>query len=159
MINCTFEDGGKASLRHVTVGAIVLNRERNKILLGKRALHLLNGGKYNLIGGYLDRNETTSQVVLREVLEETGYNAKIISLFRINDSPNRPREDRQNVDFAFIVEALDKVGEMDSESTEVKWFNLDSLPAPDEFAFDHYETVQLYKDYIKTNRSLPIIGK
>lgn len=159
MINCTFEDGGKASLRHVTVGAIVLNRERNKILLGKRAPHLLNGGKYNLIGGYLDRNETTSQVVLREVLEETGYNARIIVLFRINDSPNRPREDRQNVDFAFIVEALDKVGEMDNESTEVKWFDLESLPDPDEFAFDHYETVQLYKDYVKTKRPLPIIGK
>ena len=159
MINCTFEDGGKATLRHVTVGAIVLNREKNKILLGKRAPHLTNGGKYNLIGGFLDRNETTSQVVLREVLEETGYRAKIISLFRINDSPNRSKEDRQNVDFAFIVEAQNKVGEMDDESTEVKWFNLNDLPREEEFAFDHFETINLYKDCVKSPRPLPIIGK
>src|SRR3972149_4724601 len=155
MINCTFEDGGKATLRHVTVGAIVLNREKNKILLGKRAPRLTNGGKYNLIGGFLDRNETTSQVVLREVLEETGYRAKIISLFRINDSPNRSKEDRQNVDFAFIVEAQNKVGEMDDESSEVKWFDLNDLPREEEFAFDHFETINLYKDYVKSPRPLP----
>ena len=47
MINCTFEDGGKASLRHVAVHAII--EKSGKILLEKRALRFLEGGKQELL--------------------------------------------------------------------------------------------------------------
>lgn len=157
MIKCKFENGNGADLRHVTTGAIVVNRDRTKILLGRRSLKISNGGKYNLPGGFLNRDETTSEAILREVFEETGYKGKIISLFRINDSPKRPQEDRQNVDFAYVIEAEEKTGQQDWESTEIKWFDLDKLPAPEEFAFDHRETIDLYIEYLKNPRSLPII--
>ncbi len=157
MINCAFEDGGKASLRHVTIGAIVVNRERTQILLGKRALKISNGGKYNLFGGFLGRDENTEQAILREIKEESGYVGKIISLFRVNESPKRPQEDRQNVDFAYIVEAQEKTGDKDWESTEIKWFDLNNLPPNEEFAFDHRETIDLYIKYLKNPFTLPII--
>lgn len=157
MIKCTFEDNGTGLLRHVTMGAIIVNKERTKILLGKRSMKITNGGKYNLPGGFLGRDETTSEAILREVYEETGYEAKIISLFRINDNPNRPQEDRQNVDFAYIVEAGKRIGEKDWESTEVKWFDLDKLPDEKEFAFDHFETITLFIEHLKNPLPLPVI--
>ena len=40
------------------------------ILLGKRSMKISNGGKYNLLGGFLGRDETTEQAVLREIKEE-----------------------------------------------------------------------------------------
>ncbi len=97
MINCTFENGIKASLRHVVVDAIIVNKD--KILLIKRAAHLINGGKWAIPGGFLDRDETCEQAVLRELKEETGLTAKEIKLFKIIDDPKRKNEERQNVAF------------------------------------------------------------
>lgn len=148
MLTCKFEDGNEASLRHVVVDTLVL--KNNQILLVKRALRLTNGGKFGLVGGFVDRDETLEEAVRREVLEETGYKVKVERMLRIKDSPKRRGEDRQNISFSYIATALEKVGETDDESTEVTWFNLDKLPPEDQFAFDHYEDIQLY---LKTGKN------
>lgn len=155
MITCFFESGDKVSLRHITAGSILY--KDNKILLVKRADFLLEGGKWCLPGGYLDRDETLEQGVLREVKEESGYEGKITGLLRINSNPNRPKEDRQNVDFVFLMEAGNNVQEPDHESVEIKWFGLDDLPPVAEFAFDHYDNVILYKKYLQDKFALPVI--
>lgn len=143
MINCKFENGHDANLRHVVVDALII--EDGKILLIKRAEHLTNGGKYATPGGYLDRDETAEQAVVREVMEETGYKVLVEELFKIIDKPDRPQEDRQNVAFVYVVKPLEKTGKADAESSEVKWFNLEDLPPEKDFAFDHYQTIQEYK--------------
>lgn len=142
MISCEFEDGNSANLRHVVVDVLVI--ENNKILLVKRASHLSNGGKYGLVGGYVNRDETIEEAALREVKEETGYQIEIVRQLRVVDNPNRPQEDRQNVAFVFLAKPVKKVGEPDDESSEVKWFPLDKLPSEEEFAFDHFEDIALY---------------
>lgn len=157
MLTCVFENGGKVSLRHVVVGAIAV--KGNQILLAKRSHSFSEGGKWAHPGGYLNRDESTSQAVLRELLEETGYQGEIVKLFRISDNPDRPKENRQNVDFVYIVNIKDKVGEHDHEILEVKFFNLDKLPSFEEFAFDHGKNVELYKKYLTKPFPLPVIGK
>lgn len=155
MIECKFENGNKANLRHVTIDAIVI--KNNKILLVKRAKSkLLEGGKYALPGGHLDRDENTSQGILRELREETGCEGKIISLFRIIDKPDRKGEDRQNVDFVYLVEADRQKSKPDDESSEVKWFDLNNLPDEGNIAFDHFETIQLFLQHQKEKTKLPI---
>lgn len=144
MITCKFEDGGNASLRHVVVDAIVVNAARDSILLVKRAPHLSNGGKHGMIGGFLDRDENLEQGMLRELKEETGYEGKIVKLFKVVDNPNRKNEDRQNVTFVYIVEAGEQTGKPDNESTEQPWFKYESIPSEEEFAFDHFEHVSAY---------------
>jgi len=147
MITCFFENKNKAYLRHVTVDAILV--EGAKILLVKRAAGLPCAGKYALPGGYLNRDETLEEGVLREVKEETGYKGEIICLFRINDRPDRKGEDRQNVDFVFIVKAKKKIGNPDKEVEKTVWFDFDNLPKSSDFAFDHFENVMLYVEYRK----------
>ena len=150
MINCTFENSRKASLRHVVVDAIVLPAGRQgvndgKILLIKRAAHLTNGNKWAIPGGFLDRDETLKQAVVRELKEETGLHGKITNLFKIIDSPNRKNEDRQNVAFVYIVEASGQIKFDPHEVTDAKWFNINNLPKENEFAFDHYEIIRGYR--------------
>jgi ADP-ribose pyrophosphatase YjhB (NUDIX family) len=119
MITCTFENGNIASpgLRHVTVNAIVL--KDGKVLLGLRkavpGLTMLETGKWALIGGFFDHGENLVQAVRREVMEESGWEIDNISLFRINDKPDRPKEDRQNVDMIFTCNAVKQVGSHDKE--------------------------------------------
>lgn len=150
MISCTFEDGGKGKLRHVVVHAIL--EHEGKILLVKRSPKILEGGKWSLPSGFLDRDETAEQCVLRELREETGWTGEIVSFFRINSNPYRPGEDRQNVAIEFIVKAIEKVGEGDWESTDIKWFPLDNLPQLSEMAFDHGESLGLFRTLALTGR-------
>ncbi len=155
MIICTFEKGNKASLRHIVVHAIVESQE--KLLLEKRAGDLLETGKWALPGGFLDRDETAAQCILRELKEETGLVGEIVSLFRVNTNPDRPKEDRQNVALEFIIKPLSEKIEAKMEVSKVEWIPFEKLLPFEEFAFDHGETIKLYLEYRKKPFVLPII--
>lgn len=157
MITCTFENGSQNSLRHVTVGCLVI-RDGN-ILLAKRSKGLLESGKWCLLGGYANRDETTVETGVREALEESGWSIDNLRLLRINDNPDRPHEDRQNIDFIYIADAIKEVGEKDWESEDVQWFSLEKLPPDDQVAFDHLDSIKLYKKYLDKPFQLPIVGK
>jgi len=155
MITCTFEKNYKAKLRHVVVHALV---EKNGcLLLVKRSMDIIEPGKWALPGGFLGRDETLEKGILRELLEETGWKGKIISLFRINSNPERPHEDRQNIAVEFIVKPIRLVGNKDWESSKVEWIPIDKLIPFNEFAFDHGETIKLYLQYRKQPFPLPLI--
>jgi len=151
MINCTFENGNKASLRHVIIDALVLKDD--KILLVKRTKKLLEGGKWALVGGYVERDENLYQTVEREIREETGYTVKDVTFLCVRHNPYRPHEDRQNIAFVFFSTAVEKVGEHDWEEDETKWFDLDNLPESESIAFDHLKNIELYKEY-KQNKTI-----
>jgi len=157
MIICTFENGSENSMRHVTVGCLVM--KDGKILLAKRANGLLEAGKWCLLGGYVDRDENVMEAGVREVMEESGWTVRNLRLLRINDNPNRPHEDRQNIDFIYIADAIEKTGEKDWESEEIQWYPLDNLPPAEQMAFDHLDSIELYKRYIKEKFDLPITGE
>jgi 8-oxo-dGTP diphosphatase len=156
MIECTFEHSHKTSLRHVVVDGIVV--KDSQILLVKRAQKLLEGGKWALPGGFMDRDETAAQAVSREIMEETGWAVKDLRLFRINDNPNRPGEDRQNVAFIYLCTGTKKTGEPDWESDAQQWFDLSKLPDGDQIAFDHADTISFYKKYLEDSFSLPLVS-
>ena len=160
MITCTFENKNKALLRHVTVNAIVI--KDNQVLLGKRGTFngklILESGKWGLIGGFFDRDENLIQAVKREAMEESGWEIDNLKLFRINDNPNRPREDRQNVDIIFIANAVKQTGKSDEEVSHLQWFDLDKLPVKEEIAFDHGDSIELYLKYLKEKFPLPVLG-
>lgn len=145
MISCYFEKSKTpVYLRHVVVDMLVI--EGNKILLVKRAGPWVETGKWALPGGFLDRDETSREAAVREVKEETGYESEVIKLFTVNDSPRRPHEqNRQNVALVYLMKPLKKLGDHDHEISETKWFALDALPPAEDMAFDHLETIKLYK--------------
>jgi ADP-ribose pyrophosphatase YjhB (NUDIX family) len=154
MITCSFEDGGKGLLRHAVIDAVVV--KENKVLLTKRNKKLLEGGKWSLVGGFVNRDETLKQTVAREIFEETGYRVKDITLLAINDSPNRPHEDRQNISFVFFCTALQKEGTSDWEVDAQKWYDFTNLPSEEEIAFDHYKDIQIYLDYKTKSITIPV---
>lgn len=155
MINCTFENGNKNSLRHVVIDALVL--QDNKILLVKRSQKLLEGGKWATVGGFMERDESLYQTVEREIREETGYTVKDITFLCVRHNPDRPHEDRQNISFVFFCTALDKEGDHDWEESEIKWFALDNLPDQETIAFDHAKNIELYQQYKRNEVTIPML--
>jgi len=154
MITCYFENKNKTFLRHVVVDGLII--DKNKILLVKRGPKYSEPNKWALPGGFVDRDETTQQASVREILEETGYQTKVISLFTIFDHPDRPAEDRQNISFIYLLKPIKKIGKSDHEIENTNWFNLDNLPKSEEIAFDHYQMIKLYLKYLKKPFKLPI---
>lgn len=157
MIKCRFEHGSVAFLRHVTVGGLVVRA--NKLLLVKRSeKSQVEAGKWCLPGGYLDRDESAAQAVVREILEETGYESEVITIFRIVDRPRMKGDDRQNIDFIYLVRAYQQVQSPDYEVEEVRWFELDELPHPNEVAFDHYDSFRLLIEHKQNPHILPLFN-
>lgn len=148
MIKCHFENNDEALLRHITIGTIVL--KDNQVLLGKRGTFrgkkIIEAGKWSLLSGFMQRDETLIEAARREVMEESGWEIDNVRLMKINDNPNRPKEDRQNVDFIYVADAIKQTGKNDEETKELKWFELSNLPADDEIAFDHAENLKYYRD-------------
>lgn len=159
MISCFFEDGNKAKigLRHVTVGAIAVN-EKGEVILVKRGPDVPNPGKYSVPGGFFDRDETTQEAVLRELQEETGLDGKIRCLFHINDNPKRPKEDRQNVDFIYVVDVTGGDIKTDWETVSAEWFTKETLPTEEDFAYDHRNIFLKFFEYQENAFPLPLIG-
>jgi mutator protein MutT len=145
MVECEFEDGNKANLRHVGMNTVVLN-DKNQILLVRRAAWMKVGAGLLVVpGGYLDMNETVEQGARREVLEETGFEVGDMTIFLIDSSTNVPGDmDRQNVSFNFFAKVGRKVGEHDKEVSEIIWSSVDNLPKKNEFAFAHYEIIEKF---------------
>lgn len=156
MIICTFEDGGKAGLRHTVVDTLVFRDHR--LLMVKRAARLSEAGKWGLVGGYVDRDETLIKAARREILEETGWQVGELTLLAIVDNPNRPKEDRQNIAFVYFCKAVEKTGEPDDESDEQRWFAMDELPPLEQIAFDHAEHIKLYRKYLAEQFPLPLLN-
>ncbi len=63
--------------RSVAVDAVVI--QDGKILLGKRDSEQYKG-YWVLPGGFVERNETTEEAVVREVKEETGAKVELLGL-------------------------------------------------------------------------------
>ncbi|QQG43983.1 MAG: NUDIX hydrolase [Candidatus Roizmanbacteria bacterium] len=160
MLTCYFENNNKTSLRHVTVNAVVV--KGSQVLLGKRGTYegkpILESGKWALLGGFFGRDENLKEAVKREVMEESGWEIEDLQLLRINDNPNRPKEDRQNVDIIFFAKAAKQVKETDEEVKELRWFDLGALPPKEEIAFDHGEDLELYKKYLNEKILIPVLG-
>lgn len=163
MITCTFENGNIANpgTRHVTSSNIILN-DKNQVLLclrgTKNGVPILESGKWGLLGGFVDRDETIEESVRREVMEESGWIVGDMYLLCINDNPNRPKEDRQNIDFIYVAKTVSQKQVKDEEVRELRWFDLDKLPSDDQIAFDHSLALKLYKKHTSNPLQLPIFG-
>jgi len=150
MIKCEFENGSAAGLRHVTVDGIIMRD--NQVLLSKRGTYngkpINESGKWSLIGGYVDRDETIKEAFCREAFEEAGCKLDNIRLLRIKDNPDRPKEDRQNISFVLVADFISMEINETEEVLELKWFDLNSLPALTEIAFDHGDDLYQFRDYL-----------
>lgn len=122
-------------------GLVVQN---DRLLLVRRDPSLIEGGKLALPGGYVERDESIFDAMRRELLEETGYEALRVTLFRVVSVCDRGPDDRQNISLVMAVDAGERVGEYDWEVSELRWCPLADWPPPESLAFDHGALVEQF---------------
>ena len=120
-------------------GALIIKDER--ILFQRRT----DNGKWGLIGGLVEMNETYEQAALREIREETGLEVRLDSFLGIFHNHNMIWS---NGDMAHVISAMFTAsivsGEprIDKESYELRFFGVDEIP--ELFAEDHVASLKAY---------------
>lgn len=158
------------------VGIILIYRNLNPyVLISKRGPNAADfQGKWNLIAGYLDWNETGYEALVRETWEEVGFDldkhfkkckndeTKFLSSnlkqpWAVNTSPNINRENVSlrygvsfqigtNEDFPILTT---EHNEVDGECEEPMWLSLyDENLKNYEWAFDHDQVIEDYWNYL-----------
>lgn len=133
------------------VGAVFAKNENDKwcILANRRGEGTPDfQGYWNVPCGYLDYDETTSEAVSREILEETGVYvpSEKFKFFNYEDSP---KANHQNVTFRFTVfldgacddYTFSKDGNEENEVSEIKWIPLDEVENY-QWAFNHSSLIK-----------------
>ncbi len=120
----------------------------SSILLVKRATPPFKGW-WCLPGGIMNVGETTEQAALRELKEETGVTAKIISLVGGYSGPKRaPRG--TTVAVCYLMKTVKFGRKRDNETSDIKFFHVNKLP--ERIGFDHRKMIKDALKLLKENK-------
>ncbi len=112
-----------------------------KILFQRRS----DNGKWGLIGGLLEMNETYEEAAIRETREETGLEVRLTSFLGIfhNHHMVWSNGDQAHVLCAlYTAEIVSGKVRTDEESLELRFFGTDEIP--ELFAEDHRVGMEAY---------------
>ncbi|MCX6561556.1 MAG: NUDIX hydrolase [Candidatus Aminicenantes bacterium] len=104
----------------------VLFRQDRILLVSERT----DGGRWTLPGGWADLGATPSENVVREIQEETGFEARAVRLLAVYD---RDRQGHSRRYFScykiyFLCEILGGLAKRSLETQDVEFFAEDALP-------------------------------
>jgi ADP-ribose pyrophosphatase YjhB (NUDIX family) len=127
----------------------------NRILLVRE---LLDGGRWTLPGGWADMGDAPSEAVLREIREESGYEARVIKLAAVYDRNRRghPYFYFDTYKLFFLCEMTGGSPTTSIETGGAEFFREDELPelsisrvTPQEIQmlFQHYRSPDLPTEY------------
>src|SRR3984893_7221006 len=91
----------------------------------------ISDGKWTLPGGWADVNQTAAENVVREIAEESGFEAKALKLAAVSDyqkSGHPPRHLDSIYKIFFVCEITGGCARPSDETSEVAFFARDALP-------------------------------
>ena len=105
---------------------------RGAVFRGDRVLMVreVSDGKWTLPGGWADVNQTAAECVVREIAEESGFEARAVKLAAVHDY--RKRHPPHHIDsiykMFFVCELVGGSARPSDETTEVEFFPRGALP-------------------------------
>ncbi|MFP4502299.1 MAG: NUDIX hydrolase [Candidatus Hydrogenedentota bacterium] len=104
-------------------------------------------GRWTPPGGWADVNDAPSEAVLREVREESGYDAQVVKLLAVYDREKQGHQPSFPIHvykLFFLCEITGGEATPNSEADEIRFFPLDALP---ELSVSRITTRQLQHFY------------
>jgi len=103
-----------------TVGVFgVIFDDQKKVLL----VHRTDYDLWNLPGGQLEEGEAPWQGVIREIKEETGFEAEVIKLAGVSFKP-----DKNDIVFTFLCKITGGQKTFSRESDKIEYFEIEKFP-------------------------------
>jgi ADP-ribose pyrophosphatase YjhB (NUDIX family) len=109
----------------LAIRGIIFNQAKEILLVKERS-----DSCWTPPGGWADVNESPSEAVVREVFEETGLRVKAVKLLALYDKQkhDHPPEWPHVYKAFFLCEWLDGNFTINDEISDIRFFNIDSLP-------------------------------
>jgi ADP-ribose pyrophosphatase YjhB (NUDIX family) len=118
----------------------------------------ITDGKWTLPGGWADVNQTAAECVVREIAEESGFQARPLKLAAVHDYQrrNHPHHKDSIYKLFFICELIGGEARPSNETSEVAFFARDALPplsigrssaAQIERMFEHHADLSLATEF------------
>lgn len=120
-------------------GAVIVRD--GKILFQRRT----DNGKWGLIGGLVEMNETYEEAALREIREETGLAVKLdsfLGIFHNHDMVWSNGDAAHVISAMFTASIVSGEPRIDEESYELRFFGKEEMP--ELFAEDHIASLDAY---------------
>jgi ADP-ribose pyrophosphatase YjhB (NUDIX family) len=138
----------------VVATSAVLVDERGRILMQRRA----DSGNWALPGGGMETNESLTDSVIREVMEETGYEVEVTGLVGTYTDPRHiiaysDGEVRRQFNICFTAHVIGGQLAISDESSEIRFVDpgeLDALPM--------HSSQRLRLRHYLENRGCPYLG-
>ncbi len=118
-------------IRRAAACAVVFDPD-GRILLHRRT----DNGRWALPGGTMETGETAEESIVREVLEETGYEVavdRLVGVYSLPDDTTITYPDGNTVAYVSLLFACRILGgapALSDESSAVEWFSPNELPEP-----------------------------
>lgn len=112
---------------HISTAAIVLDQQKNKILLVQRAQEP-HKGLWSMPAGFCDLGEHPNDTIIREVREETGLTVLDLRFLEMNIAYDDHRCPAQLIHYFHATVAPGKISFDPKENLTVDWFTYDKLP-------------------------------
>lgn len=122
--------------RITTVDPIIIKDKR--VLLQKRSFGLFKGF-WVLPGGKVEIGEDVQEACIREAMEETGIEVKILKMLGVYSGKDRDPE-KHAVSIAFLCKPMRGEPRASKEATEMGFFDLKKLP--EKIGFDHRDIIK-----------------
>ena len=107
--------------------ALLRTSPRPQVLLQLRAGWTHQGGSWGLVGGARDSHESVAEAALREAAEEAGVDPALVSV-----AGSRVGVDDGDWTYTYVLALAPddlRVRTMTAESDELRWVDLDDVPA------------------------------
>jgi ADP-ribose pyrophosphatase YjhB (NUDIX family) len=151
ILGILLEDKGYATPKVDVRGAAFVD---GRVLLVRE----ISDGKWTLPGGWADINQSAAECVVREIAEESGFEARTLKLAAVRDyqKSGHPRNVDSIYKMFFICEITGGAARASDETSEVAFFPRDALPplslgrttaAQIESMFDHAEHPDLATEF------------
>lgn len=113
----------------VPVAVHLFLMDKNKILLSKRYNTGFQDGKYSLVAGHIEGNETIKQAMIREAMEEANVMLDDEKL-RIVQVMHRKSETEERIDYFLFAEEWNGTLKNNEphKCDDLRWFYLEHLP-------------------------------
>lgn len=113
----------------MTAASYLFLIENNKILLQRRFNTGYEDGKYSLVAGHVDKGETFTEALIREVKEEAGITLQTDDLSVVHVM-NRNIKDNERIDVFFLAKKWtgDIENKEPNKCDDLSWFDLDDMP-------------------------------
>lgn len=97
---------------------IIFDEQKRVLLVHRRDYDL-----WNLPGGVLELGEAPWEGAIREIKEETGFDAEIIRLINVSHKPQK-----NDLIFTFLCKIISGQATLSDESDKIEFFEINKIP-------------------------------